>query len=403
MGSKEVSDLSKKDVIYNMGFVSQAPFIFTGTIEENLLYSCLAKTDEIRTDEDDIMPSLDDIIGVLQQTGVFVDVLGFGLNTIIVHDQDTNLVSNIIRIRQNFQRDFGEALADYVEFFDENKYLYHSSIAENLVFGTPNHTSFTDNYLPQNEYFRKFLNTAELFRPLLSLGANLSKQTVDILGNLPPEAVFFEQSPIAPDELEEHKELVNRLKKKKLHQLSIKDQDKLLDLALRFNPDKHKMIALPQFLETLILEGRYLFREKISSDDPNAITFYQMSHYIHSQTILNNIFFGKITTANPMAQEKINQSIIHLLIEEDLLETIIEIGLKFQVGSKGDKLSGGQRQKLAIARVFLKAPTILIMDEATSALDNKAVMKAGKIGEIGTYDELIEKKGMLYELEFGKK
>ena len=139
-----------------------------------------------------------------------------------------------------------------------------------------------------------------------------------------------------------------------------------------------------------------------------------------------------------MAREKINQSIIHLLIEEDLLETIIEIGLKFQVGSKGDRLSGGQRQKLAIARVFLKTPTILIMDEATSALDNKsqtriqnlietrwkgkntlisvvhrldiiknfdkiAVMKAGKIGEIGTYDELIEKKGMLYELEFGKK
>lgn len=438
IGSKEVSDLSKKDMIYNMGFVSQAPFIFTGTIEENLLYSCLAKTDGIRTDEDDIMPSLDDIIGVLQQTGIFVDVLSFGLNTVLVHDRDTNLASNIIRIRKNFQRDFGEALADYVEFFDENKYLYHSSIAENLIFGTPNHPSFTGDDLIQNEYFRKFLNKAELFRPLMSLGADLFKQTVDILGDLPPEAVFFEQSPIAHNELEEHKELVNRLKKKKLHQLSTKDQDRLLDIALRFNPDKHKMIALPQILETLILEGRYLFREKISSDDPNAITFYQMSHYIYSQTILNNIFFGKTTTTNPMAQEKINQSIVHLLIEEDLLETIIEIGLKFHVGSKGDRLSGGQRQKLAIARVFLKAPTILIMDEATSALDNKsqariqnlietrwkgkntlisvvhrldiiknfdkiAVMKAGKIGEIGTYDELIEKKGMLYELEFGKK
>jgi ABC-type multidrug transport system fused ATPase/permease subunit len=152
---------------------------------------------------------------------------------------------------------------------------------------------------------------------------------------------------------------------------------------------------------------------------------------------LNNILFGRTKTRNQRAQERINQTIIQLLIEEDLLEQMIAIGMDFEVGSKGDRLSGGQRQKLAIARAFLKAPGILIMDEATSALDNKSqariqniierrwkgkstliavvhrldivrgydkvgVMKAGKIVEMGTYDELIAKKGMLYELEFGK-
>jgi len=58
--------------------------------------------------------------------------------------------------------------------------------------------------------------------------------------------------------------------------------------------------------------------------------------------------------------DRINQCVIQLLIEEDLLETIVEIGLNFQVGSKGDRLSGGQRQKIAIARAFLKSPAILI-------------------------------------------
>ena len=148
---------------------------------------------------------------------------------------------------------------------------------------------------------------------------------------------------------------------------------------------------------------------------------------------MNNIFFGKTKTSSSQAQERIDQSIIQLLIEEDLLEAIIEIGMHYQVGNKGDKLSGGQQQKLAIARVFLKAPRLLIMDEATSALDNRsqariqnlletrwkkkstvvsvvhrldtirnydkvAVMKAGKILEMGTYDELMSRKGALYEL-----
>jgi len=202
-------------------------------------------------------------------------------------------------------------------------------------------------------------------------------------------------------------------------------------------PGVHKMVALPAILRNLILESRAMFHEKIATDDPDAVTFYQISEYIYSQTILNNIFFGKTKSANPQAQEAINQSIIQLLIAEDLLETIIEIGMHYEVGTKGDRLSGGQQQKLAIARVILKHPRILIMDEATSALDNKsqtriqnlletrwkkkstvisvvhrldiiknydqiAVMKAGKILEIGSYNELMARKGMLYEL-VGKK
>jgi len=98
----------------------------------------------------------------------------------------------------------------------------------------------------------------------MNLGADLSRQTVDILGNLPPDEVFFQQSPIPADELEDYKLLAEHLRKTKLHQLSAADQEKLLELALRFTPGRHKMAALPEVLQKLILEGRALFREKIS-------------------------------------------------------------------------------------------------------------------------------------------
>lgn len=431
IGDKEVSNLTKKDIVRNVGFVSQTPFIFSGTIEDNLLYGCKAEHGE------DSQPSLDDIIAILQQTGIFVDVLRFGLNTVLVHDRDQELVETILRVRRNFQRNFGDELADHVEFFDETRFLNFSSIVENLTFGTANKTEFQNANLVKNDYFLKFLEKAQLARPLLSLGVQLAEQTVDILGNLPAEDIFFEQSPVTSDELESYKQVLENTRKGKLHKLADSDKSKLLALSLRFTPGVHKMVAMPKLLEDLILEGRIYFREKISNDDPGAFTFYETSRYIYSQSILNNIFFGKMKTVNPNAQEKINQSIIHLLIEEDFLETVIEIGMQFEVGSKGDKLSGGQRQKLAIARAFLKNPRFLIMDEATSALDNKsqsriqnllenkwkgkstliavvhrldiiknfnkvAVMKAGKLGEIGTYNELIAREGLLYELEHGK-
>ena len=438
LGGKEVADLTKKDVVNNVGFVSQSPFIFSGTIEENLLYGRMAQDEGNGAQKDESVPSLDDVIAVLQQTGIFIDVLRFGLNTILIPDRDQGLVDTILRVRSNFQRNFGQELSEVVEFFDENRYLRFSSVMENLTFGTSNRQEYESEVIADNETFVLFLEKAQLTLPLLSLGIRLAEQTIDILGDLPPEEIFFEQSPILPEELEEYRQVIARSKKENLNRIQPNDRSRLLKLALRYTPGIHKMVGLPEVLESLILNGRAMFREQISAEDPEAFTFFENSGYIFSQSILNNIFFGKMKSANPRVQEKINQSIVHLLIEEDFLEAVVEIGLQFEVGSKGDKLSGGQRQKLAIARMLLKNPRFMILDEATSALDNNsqariqkllesqwrgkstliavahrldtiknfdriAVMKAGKIGEIGPYDELIARKGLLYELEFGKK
>ncbi len=116
LDGKEVSELTKKDIAKNMGIVSQKPFIFDGTIKENLLYSCEALIDEDKPEEREKLPDLDETIRVLQQVGIFVDVLRFGLNTVLELDRDEELTQKLIRVRESFQKEFGRELADYFEF-----------------------------------------------------------------------------------------------------------------------------------------------------------------------------------------------------------------------------------------------------------------------------------------------
>ncbi len=443
IGGQEVSSLSKSEIIKNIGYISQNPFIFTGSIKENLLYAHQASLPSTAKKQNDVFlngdedTDLDKMILVLQQAGLFVDVMRFGLDSFI-NLRDQKMLDTIIRIRKMFKDNFGEDLHDYVEFFDLHTYHFNSSIAENITFGSATNKEFGYQILSDNKNFREFLTITELLQPLLKLGIELAEQAVDILGGIETVDIFFENSPVPADQLENCQNVLSHLKKKKPSSLPEKEQGFLLTLALNFTPAVHTMTPLRDDLKSMILCARDKFPPWCEKVAPGLFHFYEEERYIHDQSILNNILFGKTKSDLAHVQEKINQAVFHMLIEEECLEQIASIGMHFQVGSTGDRLSGGQRQKLAIARVLFKQPGIIIMDEATSALDNKsqtriqrlmetrwkkkrtviaiihrldtiqtfdkiAVMKTGKLVEWGTYPELIDKRGILYELIYGKK
>lgn len=432
-----VSGLSKEQIVSSIGFISQAPFIHTGTINDNLLYSWRALENYKTGKEKSGEPELDDKIEVLQQTGLFVDVLRFGMNTILEKDKDLDLEQRILNLRNSFQQNYREELAEYVEFYADDSYLSHSTIAENIIFGSPLTSDYDFQTLSANQNFLSFLEGCGLRLPLIETGMEIANQTIDILDDVPEDDLFFAQTPILASEYQGIKNIIEKHVKVATLDLPQQDIHLLLTIALRYNPATHKIIALQPLLEQMILTARTSFRQWCERKTPGAVAFHDAEKYISSQSILSNIFFGNLAINSPAIEERVNQCIVFLLIEEDLLETIANIGMGFHVGNNGDKLSGGQQQKLAIARVFLKRPQVLIMDEATSALDNNsqariqrivekwrgtctvisvihrldllssydkvAVMKEGKIVEWGSPATLKEEKGLLFGLIHGKK
>ena len=153
--------------------------------------------------------------------------------------------------------------------------------------------------------------------------------------------------------------------------------------------------------------------------------------YLFNGTIRQNLLYAK-ETATPEELE----AACWIANLTDFIHNQPE-GLETMVGNRGLKLSGGEKQRLSIARVILKDPKILILDEATSALDSitenaiqealealmegrtsivithrlstilKAdrilVVKDGVIAESGTHEELLARGGTyreLYETQF---
>ena len=167
---------------------------------------------------------------------------------------------------------------------------------------------------------------------------------------------------------------------------------------------------------------------KIDNQDVTEINLMSLRNQIsivdQNTTLFDDTVFNNIKYAQPDSSDDEILEAAKLSMSEEFINNL-ENGFETKIGENGVKLSGGEKQRLSIARAFLKKSKIILLDEATSSLDsdteekiqkaieelihNKTtiviahrlstilnsdkiyVMKKGKILDSGKHDDLLEK------------
>ncbi|MGE5149543.1 MAG: ATP-binding cassette domain-containing protein [Rhodospirillaceae bacterium] len=318
----------------------------------------------------DLLPC---IVKVLKQVELDEDIYSLGLRGAIDAEARPDLAEKILKVRHVLHGRLQEP--DYVslvEPFNVDRYNRNLSVAENLLFGTPVGKDFDGDNLAADPYMQAVLHELGLDQDLLRMGLSIAETMVELFSGLSPDNPLFEQySFISADDLPNVRLLLQRLGGKGAEAVPEADRVRLTTLPLRYIEARHRLGLIDAAMEDRLLAARRAFRAGLPAPLQGAVEFYDFGRYNNAATLQDNILFGRLVYGQAQGDQRIGTLIRQVLDELALRDSVIEVGLDYNVGVAGKRLAATQRQKLGIARALIKRPQFLVVNEAVAVFDGR--------------------------------
>jgi putative ABC transport system ATP-binding protein len=302
------------------------------------------------------------------------DLYRFGLAARFDPSGESDLAGKLLEARRSLaERLVAEGEEDLVVRFDPEAYNANASVAENILFGLPLVEAFKGSELPDHPVLRRALEEAGLIESLENVGLQIARTMVEIFADLPPGHPFFEQfSFIEAEEIPDFRTLVGKSEKGGLSGLSEEERRRLLGLSFNYIEARHRLGLIEGELEERIVAARKSFQEDLPERERDGIAFYDPESYNPAATLQDNILFGRLAFGQARADETVQRMILSILEDAGLREAVMTLGMDYDIGFGGKRLSNAQQQKLAMARALVKEPDLLIASNVLLALDGTA-------------------------------
>jgi putative ABC transport system ATP-binding protein len=301
------------------------------------------------------------------------DILDLGLRTSADLQRHQQLVDRIVELREALRNRLEEkGLTGLVVSFEPGAYNREATIGENLLFGAATGPALADKALATNPYFASVLRDQGLDQVLYGMGLEIAEQAIELFSDLPPDHPFFQQLAfMTAEEIPAYQSLLQKLKGKPYDTVSEADRASMITLSFAYIEPRHRFGLLSDDLMAKIVAARESFYENLPEDLQGAIEPYDPMRYTAAATVMDNVLFGRIGHNHPEGPERIRAIVNEILDELDLYDDVLDVGLGFNVGVGGRRLTGAQRQKLDVARALLKRADFLIFNRPLSALDQR--------------------------------